>query len=192
MKVLKTDGDNFDKSVMEEAIKVMARGGVILYPTDTVYGLGTSIFNRNAVKRIFEIKKRAPFKPLSILVSSKEAIGIVSDVDSKAKEIIDQYLPGPYTIILNKTPIVSRTVTGGLTKVGVRVPDYEIPCSLASLFPIITTSANIANEETLNNPEDILDQLGTDVDLVIDVGELENRPSTIIDVTGKSPNFIKR
>lgn len=192
MKILKVNGDNFDKSITEEAIKVMARGGVILYPTDTVYGLGANIFNRTAVKRIFDIKKRAPFKPLSILVSSKEAINIVSKVDFKAKEVINQYLPGPYTIILNKTNIVPRTVTGGLSKVGVRVPDYEIPCNLAQLFPIITTSANIANEKTFNNPDDILNQLGADLDLVIDVGELENRPSTIIDATSDSPNFIKR
>ncbi len=192
MKVLKTNGDNFDKSIMEEAIKVMAHGGVILYPTDTVYGLGANIFNRTAVKRIFDIKKRAPFKPLSILVSSKEAINLVSKVDYKAQGVINQYLPGPYTIILNKTNIVPRTVTGGLSKVGIRVPDYEIACSLANLFPIITTSANIANEKTFNNPDDILNQLDTDLDLVIDVGELESKPSTIIDVTGESPNFIKR
>lgn len=192
MKVLRTNVDNFDKSIIEEAIKVMAQGGVILYPTDTVYGLGANIFNRTAVKRIFDIKKRAPFKPLSILVSSKEAIDVVSNTDSKAKEIINQYLPGPYTIILNKTNIVPRTVTGGLSKVGIRFPDYEMACNLAQLFPIITTSANIANEKTLNNPDDILNQLGADLDLVIDIGELENKPSTIIDTTCDSPNFIKR
>ncbi|MDO5848429.1 MAG: L-threonylcarbamoyladenylate synthase [Methanobrevibacter sp.] len=193
MKILKTDTKNFDKSIIGEAIEVMANGGVILYPTDTVYGLGANIFNRNAVKKIFQIKNRSPLKPLSILISSKKAIDIVAKVDVEDKKIIDKYLPGPYTFILNKTTVVPRTVTGGLTKVGVRVPDYNIACQLANLFPIITTSANLTNEETLNNPEDILKQLDVDVDLVIDVGELENNnPSTIVDLTSDKPVFTKR
>lgn len=192
MKILKTDGNNFDKSIIREAIEVMANGGVVLYPTDTVYGLGANIFNRKAVKKIYDIKKRAPFKPLSILVSSKEAIPLVSKTNSRSQKLIDEYLPGPYTFILNKTAVVSRTVTGGLTKVGVRVPNCEIALKLASIFPIITTSANISNDKTLNNPQDILKQLDADIDFVIDVGEINNKPSTIIDLTEDSPKFIKR
>lgn len=193
MKILKTDANNFDKSIINEAVEVMANGGVILYPTDTVYGLGANIFKRHAVKKIFEIKKRAPFKPLSILLSSKDAIGLVCKVGSKDQKIIDEYLPGPYTLILNKTTLVPRMVTGGLTKVGVRVPDSKIACSLAKIFPITTTSANLSNEKTCNNPKDILRQLDADVDLVIDVGELKsNAPSTIINMTEDVPRVIER
>lgn len=193
MKILRTDGNNFDKSIVNEAIDVMAHGGVILYPTDTVYGLGANIFDRAAVKKIFEIKNRAPFKPLSILVSSREAIPLVAYLDGAAQKIAEEYLPGPYTLILNKTNLVSRTVTGGLTKVGVRIPDHDLARSLAGIFPIITTSANISDERTFNNPKDILRQLGTDLDLVIDVGELDSsNPSTIIDLTRETPIFTKR
>ena len=102
-------------------------------------------------------------------------------------------MPGPYTFILNKTPVVPRVVTGGLTHVGVRVPKNEIACKLASLFPITTTSANLTDEEVLSAPEDILNQLGCDVDLVIDVGPLKsNKASTIIDLTTAQPTFIRR
>ena len=95
MKVLETDFDNFDKSVINEAIEVMANGGVILYPTDTVYGLGANIFNKLAVKKIYNIKNRSPSKPLSILVSSKEAINLVANVRLRDKPYINKYLPGP-------------------------------------------------------------------------------------------------
>ncbi|MCF0225922.1 MAG: threonylcarbamoyl-AMP synthase [Methanobrevibacter sp.] len=193
MKVLETDFDNFDKSVINEAIEVMANGGVILYPTDTVYGLGANIFNKLAVKKIYNIKNRSPSKPLSILVSSKEAINLVANVRLRDKPYINKYLPGPYTLIFKKTPIVSRTVTGGDKNVGIRIPDCEIASSLASVFPIITTSANLSNDKTLNSPDKILKQLSGDVDLIIDVGPLDGgNPSTIIDLTVDEPTFLKR
>ena len=193
MKVLETDFDNFDKSVINEAIEVMANGGVILYPTDTVYGLGANIFNKLAVKKIYNIKNRSLSKPLSILVSSKEAINLVANVRLRDKPYINKYLPGPYTLIFKKTPIVSRTVTGGDKNVGIRIPDCEIASSLASVFPIITTSANLSNDKTLNSPDKILKQLSGDVDLIIDVGPLDGgNPSTIIDLTVDEPTFLKR
>ena len=193
MKVLETDFDNFDKSVINEAIEVMANGGVILYPTDTVYGLGANIFNKLAVKKIYNIKNRSPSKPLSILVSSKEAINLVANVRLRDKPYINKYLPGPSTLIFKKTPIVSRTVTGGDKNVGIRIPDCEIASSLASVFPIITTSANLSNDKTLNSPDKILKQLSGDVDLIIDVGPLDGgNPSTIIDLTVDEPTFLKR
>ena len=193
MKVLETDFDNFDKSVINEAIEVMANGGVILYPTDTVYGLGANIFNKLAVKKIYNIKNRSLSKPLSILVSSKEAINLGANVRLRDKPYINKYLPGPYTLIFKKTPIVSRTVTGGDKNVGIRIPDCEIASSLASVFPIITTSANLSNDKTLNSPDKILKQLSGDVDLIIDVGPLDGgNPSTIIDLTVDEPTFLKR
>mgnify|MGYP004442951333 CR=1 FL=1 len=193
MKVLETDFDNFDKSVINEAIEVMANGGVILYPTDTVYGLGANIFNKLAVKKIYNIKNRSLSKPLSILVSSKEAINLVANVRLRDKPYINKYLPGPYTLIFKKTPIVSRTVPGGDKNVGIRIPDCEIASSLASVFPIITTSANLSNDKTLNSPDKILKQLSGDVDLIIDVGPLDGgNPSTIIDLTVDEPTFLKR
>ena len=170
----------------------MADGGVILYPTDTVYGLGANIFNNDAVKRIYEIKQREPSKPLSILVSNVESIPLVAQTSMKQMDIINNWLPGPYTFILPKKSIVSSFVSAN-AKVGVRVPDYEIATGLASIFPIITTSANVADEETLSDPQDILKQIGDDVDLVIDVGQLDNlEPSTIIDLSMPNPYLVRR
>jgi len=193
MKILKTSNTSPDEKVINEAIAVLADGGVIIYPTDTVYGLGADIFNNKAVRRVFKIKQRNLLKPLSILVSNTDAIEVVAKISRYQKNALDKYLPGPYTFILNKKPIVPRVVTGGLTHVGVRVPENEIACKLAGIFPITTTSANLSDEEVLSTPDEILEQLGCDVDLVIDVGPLESKnASTIVDLTAPQPTFIRR
>ena len=193
MKVLKTSIDEIDESIVAEAIRVMADGGVILYPTDTVYGLGANIFDNDAVKRVFEIKNRSHLKPLSILVGDVESIGLVAKLSPSQKETINKCLPGPYTFILNKTDIVSRHVTAGLRNVGVRVPDNALACRLASVFPITTTSANLSDDEMLPNPDEILEQLGCEVDLVIDVGDLKSeKSSSVIDLTGMEPKILRR
>lgn len=193
MRILKTNNENPDKEVIEEAINVMVHGGVVLYPTDTVYGLGVNIFNKKAVRRIYDIKKRSLMKPLSIIVSSKDAISHVANLRTRDKIYVDKFLPGPYTLILNKTKIVPRVVTSGLKHVGVRIPDNEIACRISDLFPVTTTSANLSDHEVCETPDEILDQLNHDVDLVIDVGKLKrNKPSTIINLTSEKPIILER
>lgn len=193
MKIIKTTLDSVDENIINEAINVLADGGIVLYPTDTVYGLGANIFDKGAVRRVFDIKQRNLLKPLSILVSNVDSIDLVAKVSLSQKEIINSYLPGPYTFILQKKPIVPRAVTSGSNYVGVRVPDNEIACRLAGIFPITTTSANLSDEDVLSNPSEILTQLGRDVDLVIDVGELKsNHPSKIIDLSMRNPKIIRK
>ena len=193
MKILKTSIDKVDEKIVGEAIEVMSKGGVVLYPTDTVYGLGANIFDTSAVKMIFEIKQRSLLKPVSILIPDMAAIDLVARVSNDQKEVINNYLPGPYTFILRRTPIVPRVVTSGSAYVGIRVPNNDIACRLAGLFPITTTSANISGDEVLSNPEDILEQLGCDVDLVIDVGDLSSdHASMIIDLSQSNPKIIRR
>jgi len=193
MRILKTNNENPDKEVIEEAIRVMAHRGIVLYPTDTVYGLGVNIFNKKAVRRVYDIKKRSLMKPLSIIVSSKDAISHVANLRTRDKIYVDKFLPGPYTLILNKTKIVPRVVTSGLKHVGVRIPDNEIACRISDLFPVTTTSANLSDHEVCETPDEILDQLNHDVDLVIDVGKLKrNKPSTIINLTSEKPIILER
>lgn len=193
MKIIKTSIDKFDDNVINEAINVLANGGVVLYPTDTVYGLGANIFDNKAVKRVFDIKRRSYVKPLSILVGDVGAIDLVAVASLAQKNTISSYLPGPYTFILRKRKIVPRLVTGGLTNVGVRVPDCRLACRLASIFPITTTSANLSDDEILSNPKEILEQLECEVDLVIDVGDLNSKKaSSIIDLSNFKPRVIRK
>ena len=194
MKILKTSIDAFDEKVISEAIDVLSDGGIVLYPTDTVYGLGANIFDDAAVRKVFEIKQRSALKPLSILVSDVDSIDLVAKVSTSQKEVISNYLPGPYTFILKKQNIVPRKVTSGSSLVGVRVPDNAIACRLASLFPITTTSANLSDEDMLSSPCEILEQLDYEVDLAIDVGSIESkRASIIIDYSdGNNFKIIRR
>ncbi|MDL2246330.1 threonylcarbamoyl-AMP synthase [Methanobrevibacter sp. OttesenSCG-928-K11] len=193
MKILKINPEKIDFSIINEAIKVLACGGVILYPTDTVYGLGANIFDKHAVKRIYSIKNRDFTKPLSVLISDSKLIPLIANLDEENEKLINNYLPGPFTFILNKKEVIPDYVTGGSENVGIRVPDNEIARNIAKIFPIITTSANISNKEVLDNPKDILNQLNHDVDLVIDIGPLNsNKPSKIIDLTKTAPELIKR
>ena len=191
MKIFKMSGENPGMDLIGEAIEIMAGGGVILYPTDTVYGLGANIFNNDAVERIYEIKKRDQSKPLSVLVQNTESLELIADLNMSSREIINKWLPGPFTFILNKKNVVSPYVSAS-SKVGVRIPDYKIARALASLFPITTTSANLTNECTLSNPQDILKQIGNDIDLVIDVGDLgAAKPSTVIDLSSSKPTLVR-
>lgn len=193
MKVLKTSIDKIDEDIIYEAIKVLADGGVILYPTDTVYGLGANIFDNKAVRKVFNIKQRSFLKPLSILVHDVESIKLVAKINLAQKNTINNYLPGPYTFVLPKRKIVPRYITSGLSNVGVRVPDCELACKLASIFPITTTSANLSDDEVLANPVEILEQLDCNVDLIIDVGDLNtSNASSIIDLTGLKPKIIRK
>lgn len=193
MKILKTNINKIDENIIDEAIEVLANGGVVLYPTDTVYGLGANIFDIRAVRNVFDIKQRSLLKPLSILVSDVKAIDLVAKVSIEQKKVINSHLPGPYTFILKKRKIVPRVVTSGSNYVGVRVPDNEIACRLARLFPITTTSANLSDEDVLSCPDEILDQLDCEVDLVIDVGELNsNHASKIVDLSGRNPKIIRK
>ncbi|MBE6490271.1 MAG: threonylcarbamoyl-AMP synthase [Methanobrevibacter sp.] len=193
MKILKTNINKIDENIIDEAIDVLANGGVVLYPTDTVYGLGANIFDIRAVRQVFDIKQRSLLKPLSILVSDVKAIDLVAKVSIEQKKVINSHLPGPYTFILKKRKIVPRVVTSGSNYVGVRVPDNEIACRLARLFPITTTSANLSDEDVLSCPDEILDQLGCEVDLVIDVGGLNsNHASKIVDLSGRNPKIIRK
>ena len=95
MKILKTKNDNLDENVINESIEVLANGGVILYPTDTVYGLGANIFDNTAVRKVFDIKNRNFLKPLSILISNTKSIDLVANVSILQKKVLNKYLPRP-------------------------------------------------------------------------------------------------
>ncbi|OWT33828.1 threonylcarbamoyl-AMP synthase [Methanobrevibacter sp. 87.7] len=191
MKRFKLDSENPDIELIYKAIDILKNDGVILYPTDTIYGLGANIFSDSAVRRIYKIKERSSKKPLSILVSNFDGLKLVAETKGK-EEIIKKYLPGPYTFILRRKRIVPSVVTSYTSKVGVRIPNNKISRLLSMNFPITTTSANISNKEVMSNPDDIMKQLKKEVDLIIDVGELKcKNPSTIIDLTKDEPKIIR-
>jgi L-threonylcarbamoyladenylate synthase len=182
--------ENLDVS---KAIKALKNGEIIVYPTDTLYGLGADIYNDDAVCRIFKIKKRPTNMPLSIAVSDYNELDKIAFTNEKIKNICNIFLPGKLTLILKKKDSVSDIVTAGFDKVGIRIPDNQITLELLSNFgPITATSANIHGQKTLGIISEINMQFEEkDVAEYLDIGRLYGLPSTIIDMTGKEIKVIR-
>ncbi len=175
-------------SDVDKGRKIIQHGGIIVYPTDTLYGLGASVFEEEAVKRVYEIKKRPRHLPLPIIVSSIDDIKNVAIFNDVACKLAKKFLPGALTIILEKKDVIPSIVAG--KKIAVRVPDNDIARELATK-PITATSANIHGGEEPVTIEIAKKQLGNKVDMYIDGGKLPGIPSTIVDVSEKKIKIIR-
>lgn len=167
-----------------KVVKILERGGVIAYPTDTLYGVGCDALNEDAVKKVFEIKGRDFSKPMSIACSSVEMLEKYVTILAETKKLLDKILPGPYTVLLPKKESILKIITAGSDLVGVRVPDHKLILEIIKNFgkPIITTSANLSGEPDMIKYDDIT----LHVDHIVK-GECKyNQPSTVFDPIKKS------
>ncbi|MDO9043687.1 MAG: L-threonylcarbamoyladenylate synthase [Methanobacteriaceae archaeon] len=193
MKIVKINPQKIEDDLIEESIRLMKSGKIILYPTDTLYGLGANIFDENALKELYSVKKRSTTKPISVCVSNIDWIPKVAKISSKKLVIISKILPGPFTIILKKKDCISELLTGGSETIGIRIPDSEICQKISQKFPITTTSANISGQETKKSVDEILEQLDTELGLVIDAGPSQvDKASTVIDFTLNPPIILRK
>jgi len=188
MKVLKVS-----REAVEEAAEVVKNGGLVIYPTDTVYGLGCNPFDEDAVRRLVEAKKRRG-KPLPIAVPSLEVAERVAKFNDAARRIARAFWPGAVTIVLECIAQLPREVTAGTGRVGVRVPGCEWAVLLAELSGgfIVSTSANMSGMEPPRTVWDAINQVGSHVDLALDGGEATlSRPSTVVDLTSGRPVVLR-
>lgn len=173
-----------------ELIKYIKEGKIVVYPTDTIYGIGCDATNSSAVRKVREIKNRTD-KPLSIIAPSKQ--WIYDNFEVSNKNYIEK-LPGPYTFILKtkREGVVSRHASNGAT-IGVRIPNHKITWMIQkSRIPFITTSLNLAGEEAINDIRRIPRRMLRQVDLVVDDGQLSKQASVLIDLTSEIPRIIRR
>jgi len=173
--------------------EIVSRGGLVIYPTDTVYGLGCDPFNASAVRKIFEVKRREN-KPLPVLARSLEDVKRIAYMNELAKRLAEIFWPGPLTLILRRRPTLPSEVTLGRNTVGVRIPNHEVALSLLEIVGglFIGTSANISGAPSPRTANDAIAQLNGSVDLVIDSGPSPiGVPSTCIDLTTKPPRIIR-
>jgi len=179
---------------LSKAIAALKNGKVIVYPTDTLYGLGADIFNDEAVKKVFKIKKREKTNALPIAVADVNELEKIAFVDDKSRCLIKAFLPGKLTVVLKKKNIVSNLVTGGSDNVAIRIPDNKIALYLLSNFgPLTATSANIHGKKTPVNIIDINIQFkSSDIAVYIDNGILDGVPSTIVDMTQEPFKIIRK
>lgn len=180
---------------IEEGISILKQGGIVAFPTDTVYGLGAAINIRHAVERIYQVKERPRSMPLPLLLADKSQIGEVAElVPPIAWLLADKFLPGALTIVLYKSKSVPDIVTGRGKTVAIRIPAHPIPVALIQGVgtPIVGTSANLSGKPSALIAAEVYAQLDNKVDLIIDGGRCPGgRESTIVDLTGKAPLILR-
>ena len=180
---------SFDLTNVVSALK---NGEVIVYPTDTLYGLGADIFNKTAVKNIFLIKKRSFNQPLSIAISNINDLKDVAFVDDRIVRIAKRFLPGKLTLILKKKKVISDILTAGSDRIAVRIPNNNIALQILSAFgPLTCTSANIHGIPTPYKINDIRIQFKDKINIYLDAGELKSKPSTIIDISNEKAMVLR-
>ncbi|MDH5367086.1 MAG: L-threonylcarbamoyladenylate synthase [Cyclobacteriaceae bacterium] len=196
-KLIKLYSDNPDIRKINQTVAVLKKGGVIIYPTDTIYGIGCDLFNRKAIDKLCRIKEIKPKSlNLSFICHNMSDISqYVKHLDTPTFKIMKRALPGPFTFILESTSKVPKILDVNKKTVGIRIPDNNIPRMIVEQLgnPIITTSIKDDDEiiEYTTDPEQIFDEYEHLVDLVIDGGFGGNIPSTVVDCSGNSPELIR-
>ena len=194
-RVLKADPQRPDEEVLKEAAEVLRAGGLVAYPTDTLYGLGANAFDGKAVKKVFEAKRRSRDSPLPVLVSSMSQVkAISSEVSEEAKTLISRFWPGPLTVIVKASKELPHEVTACTGKVGIRMPDNRVALSLiaSSGLPVTGPSANVSGSMSPISADDVMKELGDEIDVIIDGGsDLLGIESTVVDVTGPEPIIVR-
>ena len=181
---------------LEKPARVIKNGGIVVFPTETVYGIGANGLNAEAVKKIYEIKKRPLTKPINLLVNSVEMIEkVAKDITPLEYAIIKEFFPGPLTMILKKKEIVPDIVTAGGATVGIRMPANEIALELIKKagVPLATPSANISDKPSKTNIKDVMKDFPKGVDCFIDGGESRiGVASTIVQVIDGVPHILRQ
>lgn len=196
MKQIKLDPDNIEKTSNDTA-KILKSGGAVIYPTDTLYGLGVNALNENAVIKVQKIKRQDKNKPISVVVKDMKMAKKIACIDSKVEKILGKVWPGSITIVLRKKDIVPYTLTGGEETIAIRISDNKFISTLMEKidFPITTTSANISGEKNLLESAEIINKFKNSIpylDLFVDAGDIKNpTASTIVDLTTTVPKIIR-
>ena len=195
MKLLKVFKDNPNERFMELAADVMRRGGVVIYPTDTLYALGCDALNNNAIEKICKLKGLKSEKTnLSIICEDLSEVAKYARLDNANFRLLKDNLPGPFTFILPALSKLPKAFKGRKT-VGVRIPDNAVSAALVKALgnPIMTTSVPVGDEEDyFTEPELIAERYIADVEIVIDAGRGGLVPSTIVDCTGEEPEVLRQ
>ena len=185
---------NYDK--LKKPAQIIKNGGIVIFPTETVYGIGTNGLDENAIKKLYEVKQRPINKPISLLVNNIEMVEkIAKNITEVEYKLMERFFPGPLTIILEKRDIVPDILTSSTNTVGIRMPSGEIAKKLIEFagVPIATSSSNISGKPSGTNITDIKKDFKGKVDCFIDNGESElGIPSTVIRIIDNIPYILRQ
>ncbi|HJJ46968.1 MAG TPA: L-threonylcarbamoyladenylate synthase [Methanocorpusculum sp.] len=172
-----------EEEKVKKAVSVLQRDGLVVYPTETVYGLGADALSKNAVLKVFEAKSRPLGKPISVAVSDVEMIFGIAHVDKFAEAFITKFLPGPVTVVLPVKNSLPEDLSGGTGTIGIRYPDHELALKIIATLdsPITSTSANISGEVSPTTAE----MVNVPHDFLVDGGTLLGTPSTVVNLVDR-------
>nr|WP_246041631.1 L-threonylcarbamoyladenylate synthase [Desulfoglaeba alkanexedens] len=180
---------------IDKIAEVLANGGIIAYPTDTYYGIGCDLFNKQSIEKIYQLKRRSPLQPFSFICSDLKNISEYAQVTNYAYKTMKRLLPGPYTFILEGSKLVPKIMLTKRRTVGIRVPDHPICLAIVEELghPVISTSAtDPENGRILETPQEIKDKLGHALDLIVDGGIVSGTPSSVISLIDDAPEILRQ
>ncbi len=192
-KVIDIRPENPDQRNIDLAVEQLRKGGIVCYPTDTVYGLGASITNKGAIEQISRIKRIANNKLLSFICKDLKDIARYAHVSNPSYKIMRRCLPGPFTFVLPATSETPKLLSQKRRTVGIRIPDSKLCQLLVDQLgtPILSTSVPAGPDEILNDPYEIERRMGDKLDLILNGGILVSDPSTVVDLTDYEPKIIR-
>lgn len=194
VKILSVDKKNPNPDTLRKAVEAIKSKKLVIYPTETVYGLAADAYSEAAVSKVFEAKSRPSDNPISVAVNSLSMSSKIGKLSQKEEKIIKKLLPGPLTLIVESRPDVPDLLTAGTGKIGIRIPDHPIVLKFIKLLkgPITSTSANIAGNPDPLTVNEAVEQVGGFVEFAIDVGESEvGEASTVVEVTDSGVKIIR-
>jgi L-threonylcarbamoyladenylate synthase len=180
---------------IEEAVAILKRGGVIAFPTETFYGLGSDAANEKAVENIFRIKGRAFSNPIPLIIGHKKDLpNLVEEIPPAAEAFMSRFWPGPLTLVFRASTRVNPRLTAGTGKIGIRVSSHPVATAIAGALgrALTATSANLSGKKECSSAGEVVDQLGGSLDLMVDGGSTAGGlGSTILDVTCDPPRVLR-
>jgi L-threonylcarbamoyladenylate synthase len=199
MNIIKVDPENMRASLygLQKAAECISRGGVVVVPTDTVYGLAADATNPQAVAKLFRTKKRPKTKPVPLIIRDMEMAKEMAYIDRRLEKILGFFWPGAITVILQKKADLPELVTAGKRTIGLRLPNYKLLYYLLQVIgrPLTATSANISGEAPSIDAEKVADQFRKEFcrpDLILDAGKLKfSQPPTVLDLAAPEPKIIR-
>jgi len=185
---------NPQQRLILKVVEILKNGGVVVYPTDTYYGIGCDIMNKKAIERIYQLKQRSKSKPFSFVCSSLKNISRYAKVSNYAYKTMKRLLPGPYTFILEGSKLVPKIMLTKRKTAGIRVPDNPICLALVKELgnPVITTSATMPDGTIFHDASLIHDYFGNRIDVVIDGSIVPGQPSSVILLIDDIPEIIRK
>ncbi|MDL2330140.1 threonylcarbamoyl-AMP synthase [Desulfosarcina sp. OttesenSCG-928-A07] len=185
--------DTPQERLIRKVAGILNAGGVIAYPTDTYYGIGCDLLNKNAIEKVYQLKQRSKNQPFSFICADLKNISEYAKVSNYAYKTMRRFLPGPYTFILPGSKLVPKIMLTKRKTVGIRVPDHPICLLLVEALghPIISTSATTPDGEVFRDPSLIQDYFGSRLDGIIDGGPVPGAPSSVISLEGDEPVVIR-